>query len=180
MKAWNIIFIHSKSKSMKKILFVLFILSACDNDPDEKAKAEVEAYIKKNITHPGAYESINFSPIESDSTTILDEPVYKAILDSIAYYNERQKSLANVKVTDGSNSHQQDYQKITDSINFLNSKSRHLLENYKGKPNGFKIVHVFGKQNKRGQKVLARVTFHLDSSYKLKNLDTHKESINRN
>jgi hypothetical protein len=165
---------------MKKILFVLLISSACNNNPDDKAKAEIHAYIKKNITHPSAYESIKFTQIEPDSTTILDEPVYNATLDSIAYYKERQKRLASVMIFDSSNTHQINYQKITDTINFLNKKSRHLVENYESKPSGFKIVHVFGKQNKSGNKVFAMVTFHLDSSYKLKNLDSHKESINRN
>jgi PBP1b-binding outer membrane lipoprotein LpoB len=63
------LFINIKLSSMKKIIFLIFIVfylfSCSNNDPKQKVENEINEYLSKNLDEYSSYESVEFGELDT-------------------------------------------------------------------------------------------------------------------
>ncbi|MGG9972016.1 hypothetical protein ACQ33O_09510 [Ferruginibacter sp. SUN002] len=157
-------------KNLTIVSAALLLLNSCKDNPKAKAEENIKKYMTENINDPKGYESLRFGELKSDSSSIDDDKTFQLYEDSVKLTETktdsvRQKYLAN-------NISYLDYLKLSsvynqEAIDILDRKIK-FIHNFKGKPCGFNIMHIYRKKNSKGATVLDSMCFRLDSSYSIK------------
>lgn len=154
----------------KLLLLVLLSFISCKQSPTDKAQASIKKYIQGNINDPKSYEPVRFGELKSDSTMVDEEPQYKNFDDSVSYAKD--------KINDSRNDYLQNrigYETYLIQSQQWNKKVLYYLQQkikwlneYKPKPCGFVMMHVFRKKNSKGAVIIDSMAFRIDSNYNVK------------
>lgn len=160
---------------MKRLLsplpLIIFILVACSSKtPKDIAIKNIAAYMNANLNDPKSYESVRFGEIKNDSSDFRENPEY------IKLNEEADSAVDAIKATKSrwlkSYTSYETYLRESAKQSFaaadIQNKLVTWLKNYKAKPVGFWLMHVYRKKNSKGVTVIDSMAFRLDSQYNVK------------
>jgi IS30 family transposase len=147
---------------------------------EEKMDSAIHEYIKTNINDYSSYQSIAFRKPRIDSITLSDEPVYQKLKSDEADISRKYSEFdANTTPRDfGTYKYLNGKKAIADSGIRIEKNILAFIHNFKSRPCGWGITHVFRRKNKGGGIVLDSAYFRFDSSYNLRSED-YSSWINR-
>lgn len=153
---------------LKAVVLTAIIFLSCNNSSGPEN--QIKDYIKQNINDPASYEPVSFGEKQTDSTKYTDDGYFNMLDDSMNFYEDLKKIYVN-----GS---REQYDSVLNIQSGFAVKESAYLNNYKNRPDGYKILHIFRRKNKAGGIVLDSIDFRFDSSMKLRDFD-YKKQLNK-
>ena len=159
-----------------KILYpflVLFLVTACSNDPKAKAKKSIEAYLQNKLNDPKSYEFIELDSLKtitrSDSLKSAQTDEELAVLNTFDYNKE--KSLLNAKYDYQIPAFEYEYlgqklQDVTTKDSLVKVKYSKLITSETDKVGtGYTTVLKFRSKNGLGALTIGLERFKLDNNF---------------
>jgi hypothetical protein len=161
--------------NMKKIISIFIVLtviiSSCSISPEKKAQKAIKDYLQKNLNDAKSYESVEFSLLCKDETTIkntkfgkeLDNLEFDCYADSLGMIDSKKEK---------------DYQMLTfyktkfknDKLKYSNTldQYRDSIKNFKSEFVGYLMTHKYRAKNKMGGYILESALFIMDKNFNIK------------
>jgi len=139
------------------LFFVFTLISlivSCDQSPKRKAETSIKKYLTEHMHDPRSYEPVSFEKIDSNFSSFSDTERYKQLdqLYKASRFNTNSAVPLEKRMAE------------MDSLRNLIEKERSA---FKGKFEGFTIVHNFRAKNKMGALILTSQEFKLDPQFKI-------------
>lgn len=117
------------------MLFFALMLSACTLSKQQRTEKVIKDYLQQKLKNPDTYESIKFSKLDTAFTTYINDPKYRAYMDSL--------DGSEVQIESGSASEKQSIKKAMVDSAFYQKEIDSIKRNYVKKQNGWIVTHTY-------------------------------------
>ncbi len=159
-----------RATSMKKIIVLILLFSACVRSPQDKAKALIDHELRTTLHDYKSYEPVEFGKWDSSYTIVADFPAYQDLFEK---YNsskkETEEALKKMELYVGSIYSRAEFQLWTKRSNqsikdmgIYNHSMDSINKKFKPEFNGWHIKHSFRAKSLAGNLGIHHYDYYFD------------------